>query len=604
MRTLKFHLFWVTAASVAAFAGWTGCSSEGPAKFGEDTKDFGESDAAPEVGCTGLACSPDLRSIVDCEGKTIRTCSDDNACANGDCVPPCAAAAANEGSMGCSFAVPVNNSIGDGRGGCAAVFVANNWTSPATVRLEFDGKDLPLEGAVWVPSVVNGVVEHTKLEGPIPPGGSAVVFVSAEKTTANNRIDCPAFVTPALNKDYGVFGPGFTKVTLASTDVPVSMYSILPYGGAPSVFPSATLLFPTTSFRKNYIAVSSWGGLSDTFGIGVLPGSSGRVGGLTGKPTLQIVAVENDTTVAFRPSTDLVGGGGIEPTSRGGITNLKLQRGEMVQVMQVNDLTGSILESDKPVGLFGGNSKMFAPQDVCCADIDNEQIPPLSAWGHEYAVIPAPRRPQLETRGESKERDPSVVRIVGAADGTKLVYEPRRPPGSPDTLGLGQLAVFFVDDPFVVRSQDAEHPFHVSLVMTGAAASSAAQGDPETSMTVATDQWLDSYGFFTDFSYQLSSVFVTRRKVGGVFHDVTLDCAGALTGWTPISDEFEWTFVELTRHGEPQKYDAGTCTDGAHRITSEVPFALTVWGLAPYSSYAYPGGTGLRPRTNVYVPVH
>lgn len=603
MRALKVRWFCATATALVGFAGWLGCSDGGPEKFGDDTKGFGGADAAPEAGCSGFACSPDLRSIVDCEGQTVRTCEGETACAAGDCVAPCVAAAANEGSMGCSFAVPVSNSRGDGRGGCAAVFVANNWTSPATVRLEFDGKPLALDDAVWIPSLENGEAKYTKLDGPLPPGGSAILFVSAEKTTANDRVDCPAMVKPALDKEYGLYGPGFTKITLATSDVPVSMYSIYPYGGAPSVFPSATLLFPTTSFRTNYVAVSSWGGIADLFGVGALPNGTGKVG-LAGNPTLQIVAVENDTTVAFRARTDLIGGAGIEPTPSGGITNFTLQRGEMVQVMQINELTGSIIESNNPVGLFGGNSGMMTPTDLCCADTDNKQIPPISAWGHEYAVVLAPRRTELETQGQAKERDPSIVRFVAAVDGTKLVYEPYRPPGSPETLDSGQLAVFFADDPFVVRSQDSDHPFYAAVLMTGAATSSANQGDPETAMVVATDQWLDTYGFFSDFTYQLSSVFVTRRRTNGAFQDVTLDCAGVLTGWRPITDDFEWTFVELTRHGTPQKYDAGVCTDGAHRITSHAPFALTVWGLAPYSSYAYPGGTGLRPRTQVRVPVH
>ena len=109
--------------------------------------------------------------------------------------------------------------------------------------------------------------------------------------------------------------------------------------------------------------------------------------------------------------------------------------------------------------------------------------------------------------------------------------------------------------------------------------------------------------FFSDCTYAISSVFVTRRKRHGVFHDVTLDCAGVLTGWRSISDDYEWTRIELTRKGEPRTYHAGSCTDGAHRIRSESPFTMTVWGLDYAASYAYPGGAGVRPVTNLNVPV-
>ncbi|MDF2693095.1 MAG: hypothetical protein K0S65_1478, partial [Labilithrix sp.] len=227
-----------------------------------------------------------------------------------------------------------------------------------------------------------------------------------------------------------------------------------------------------------------------------------------------------------------------------------------------------------------------------------------SAWGHEYAVLPAPNRAAWVSQGAELGRDPSPIRIVGAADGTKLVYEPFRPEGAPDTLASGQLAVFFGQQPFVVRSQDETHPFYVAALMTGGATTSTAVGDPELAMAVPTDQWLDDYGFFSDFTYQFSAVFVTRRKVNGAFQDVKLDCAGVLTGWQSITPDYEWTYAELSRTGLPQKYPSGTCTDGAHRINSDGPFAMTVWGIAYFASYAYPGGTGLRRITKVQVPVH
>ena len=193
--------------------------------------------------------------------------------------------------------------------------------------------------------------------------------------------------------------------------------------------------------------------------------------------------------------------------------------------------------------------------------------------------------------------------MVGAADGTKLVYEPRKPTNAPDTLEQGQLARFFAQEPFVVRSQDSGHPFFVAVMMTGSGATGAGLGDPETAIVVPSNQWLDSYGFFSDFTYERSAIFVTRRRTNGAFHDVTLDCAGVVTDWTPITADYEWTYVELTRSKKPQTYAAGTCTDGSHRIQSPGPFSLSVWGLGVAASYSYPGGMGLRRSTDLQVPV-
>jgi hypothetical protein len=363
------------------------------------------------------------------------------------------------------------------------------------------------------------------------------------------------------------------------------------------------VLLPTTSYRNNYVVVTGWGGKSEKFGMGVLPGSNGARQLQVGQPTLQIVATEDDTSINLLPKVAIVGGPGIHSAASKKVASYKLQRGQVMQVTQENDLTGSVLESDKPVGVFGGMTISFIPGDVWAGDTDNSQIPPLSAWGHEYAILPAPNRSAWVDR-RTTAKDPSVVTIVGAIDGTQLVYEPERPVGAPDTLDSGQLARFFTDNPFVVRSQDAQHPFYAATGMVGASNTSTNMGDPEITTQVPTDQWLDAYRFFADYTYTYSAVFVTRRKVNGTFHDVTLDCAGPLTNWTPFAEDYEWTYVELSRSAQSQTYSAGTCSDGPHRIHSEAPFSMTMWGIGYCASYSYPGGMGLRPITEVRVPVN
>ncbi len=592
----------IIAVLLVVSAAWFGCSSGREGWKKADTQTF-EPDAGAganvDVPCSGVSCSRDLRSVVDCSGEVVKQCGADQACGNGDCVDPCTSAALNEGSVGCSFAIPRSNDTSEGRGSCHALFVANNWTSPATIRLEYEGEEKSLDGAVWLPSVENGVVKHTKVEGPIPPGGGAVVFLSG---LSNSRTPCPEGVTPVFDKDPSVYGTGIGRAILVGSDLPVSMYAIHPYGGAKSYMPSATLLFPVTSFRQNYVLTSSWGGKGDVFGIGaIIPQGEGT--SQSGQPTIQIVALEDDTSIDLLPKVDIIGGAGIPAGLRNEVASYRLQRGEVWQLTQERELTGSVIETSKPVGVFGGHTCLNVPGNVRACDADKTQIPPISAWGREYAVLPAPNRISLLTRGVENERDPSPIRIVAAANDTQLVYEPSRPAGAPERLDAGQLAVFFANEPFVVRSQDAGHPFLVAALMTGVLASSSNLGDPETSLAIAPDQWLDTYGFFSDFTYDSSSVFVTRRKVSGAFRDVSLDCAGVLTGWKPITDEYEWTYVELTRFGESQKYPGGTCTDGAHRIQSEGPFSITVWGMSQAASYAYPGGAGLRRITEVHVPV-
>ncbi len=595
MRRPFIHLLLLAAA------GWAGCSSD-RGQFENKPGDLGSPDAgldSVDAGCSGLVCSRDLRSVRDCYGNLVKECGADTACGKGECIAPCDAAAVNEGSVGCSFAIPAQNGGLSYRGDCAAFFVANNWTSPATIHVEFKGEELSLDGAVWVPSVEDGVVKHRKLDGPIPAGEAAVVFLSNERRDDRDWIACPDGVRTVLEREDTVARTGIGHAVFARADVPVSMYSIYPYGGANGFLPSASLLFPTTSFRNNYIAVSAWGGKSDTF---VLPARTGPGIGQVGKPTLQIVAAEDDTSIDLLPRVDLIGGNGIQSSRQNEVVRHTLRRGEVMQITQERELVGSVIETNKPVGLFGGATCVNIPYNTAACDIDNEQIPPLSSWGREYAVLPAPNRASWLSQKKGGAQDLGIIRMVGAVNGTKLVYEPWTPEGAPDELQSGQLVRFATDRPFVVRSQDSGHPFYVASVMSGVELSSSGLGDPETALTIPTDQWLDSYVFFSDFTYALSGVFVTRRKTNGEFRDVTLECAGVLTDWQPINADYEWTYAELSRFGKPVPYPAGTCTDGVNRIRSDGPFSMTVWGLGRASSYAYPGGAGLRPITDVHVP--
>ena len=58
---------------------------------------------------------------------------------------------------------------------------------------------------------------------------------------------------------------------------------------------------------------------------------------------------------------------------------------------------------------------------------------------------------------------------------------------------------------------------------------------PDFVLVVPPDQYLGQYVFFTDPTYPETNLVVVRaRGTDNNFHDVMLDCGGAITGWTPI----------------------------------------------------------------------
>jgi hypothetical protein len=294
-----------------------------------------------------------------------------------------------------------------------------------------------------------------------------------------------------------------------------------------------------------------------------------------------------------------VGGNGVPSGPANTPVTIMLQAGQYVQISQDAELTGSPIQSDKPVGLWAGASCLNVPVSAAACDSAHQQIPPVRALGSRYVGV------RYRNRAAAMGEETPPWRLVGAVDGTQLVWSPSAPAGAPLALAQGQLAEFQASGPFVVESQDASHPFYIAQYMTGGDGFGG-EGDPEYVNIVPTGQYLNRYVLFTDPTYPETSLVVVRSPspVDGTFADVTLPCAGVLTGWQPVGD-FEFTRVDLV---SGNFVNVGNCSNGRHEIASDQPFAVTVWGWGGYSSlftqyvsYAYPAGASVKPINDVVV---
>jgi hypothetical protein len=70
-------------------------------------------------------CSADLHAVVDGMGQVLEACPADQGCAEGTCVPACAAAAGSKANFGCTFIVPTPPAYPPALPPCFAVFLAN-----------------------------------------------------------------------------------------------------------------------------------------------------------------------------------------------------------------------------------------------------------------------------------------------------------------------------------------------------------------------------------------------------------------------------------------------------------------------------------------------
>jgi len=543
-------------------------------------------------------CSSDLHAVLDCNDNVLTQCPPDQGCGASGCVPACDSAKQNKSTVGCDYYSLPPDVIPEGEGACFAAFIANTWGAPVTISVERGGQPYDLASFARIPSGSGQAISYAPLPGgQLPPGEVAVLFLARY---GSKLVACPQGVTPAFTSGLAsVKGTGLGMAFHISTSAPVVAYDIFPYGGGQSAATSATLLLPTTAWDTNYIAV-------DAFRKSTLVAAA--------QPSIDIVAAEDDTKVTISPTTAIVGGPGVASTPQGVPQVYTLAKGQVLQFSQNAELIGSPIQSDKPIGLWGAASCLNIDVGKGACDSAHQQIPPIKALGNEYVAV------RYRNRFDNQEESPPW-RIVGAVDGTFLAYEPAVPPGAPSALSTGQVVEFRAPGPFVVKSQDVDHPFYMSAHMTGCtevSPSSDCRGDPEFVNVIPPGQYLASYTFFTDPTYPETNLVLIRKKVGSAFNDVTLDCAGLLGGWQPLgsSGMYEYTRFDLVR-GNFQKQ--GNCDNGRHEISSKTPFGLAVWGWGSaatggvfggsgsgfYSqavSYAYPAGASVQPINTVTVP--
>jgi hypothetical protein len=546
------------------------------------------SDDASSSGCA-VRCSADLHSVVDCNGATLETCTGAEGCdlATAHCTNACAAATSNKQSVGCEYYAAYMESLPGEQGYCFAAFVANTWNTPAHVTVDYGSQSLDVASFARIPQGSGPSLTYQPFDaqGGIPPGQVAILFLvgAAGTPNVNGQGGAPCPVAGAVPSGVMKTGTAIGSSFHMKSDVPVVAYEINPYGGGSAAVTGSSLLLPTSAWDTNYVAVNAYD--ADV-----------------ANPSMNILAMQDDTKVTMVPVADVAGAGGLPSGSSNQPMTFTLNAGQHAQFTQQAELTGSVIQADKPIGLLGGHACMRIPDGVYYCDHAEQMIPPVRALGREYVgVMQRPRK------GE-----PAIWRVVGAVDGTTLDWS--KNVGGPAALDRGQIAEFQTGDPFVVKSQDDQHPFMLFAYMSGSKWKPGMEGygDPEFVLGVPPQQYMTQYVFFADPTYPETNLVLVRAKHPGNTDDVSLDCAGTLTGWSAIpggpgGDDYEWTRVDLVTgdfHG------VGNCSTGRHQITSNAPFGLWVWGwgtpetsiFTQNVSYGYPGGMNVQPINTVVIP--
>jgi len=274
-----------------------------------------------------------------------------------------------------------------------------------------------------------------------------------------------------------------------------------------------------------------------------------------------VTAAFDNTTVTITPSNDTVGG-----KLAGEPFEVELNRGEGYMVRQAvtgtnGGLAGSIVTSDKPVGLTNGNGCTQVPAGTSACDGIFQVGQPVQSWGNEVLVVNLPNRP-----------NGSIYRILASEDDTSLTQNGVEIA----TLNRGE---YHETPPLPGNHVFAGNkPIYVVQFMTGVSSPGAISGDPAMGNMVPTAQFLEDYTFSTVGGSQFAQHWLTVIANNADLQTITIDGAPIGEGqFSPIDGtSFSAATFELT--------------EGTHVTSSLNPHGITVQGYNSADSYMYPGG--------------
>ena len=177
-RTIVLGSAAAIASVVATFAACTDSyqpphvASGGSTTTAASTTGMGGGVVLNDAPMCPLTCSNDLMSVVDCMGVVQTTCTSDQGCANGTCIAnPCMAAEVSKSSYGCEYYALKTAQRPEADGACFAAFVANTWSKPVHLQVEYGGQMLDPSTFAGIPTGTGQSVTYQPYD---PTAGLAV----------------------------------------------------------------------------------------------------------------------------------------------------------------------------------------------------------------------------------------------------------------------------------------------------------------------------------------------------------------------------------------------------------------------------------------------
>lgn len=570
---------------------------------------------APEL----VRCTPCLPHELSCDGLDVTRCDPDGqrrsvvetcesasgiACRGGACVHLCNQAGRDKSNVGCEYwAVDLDNAV-TAQGNAAAqqfAVIVSNPQPDLAARVTIE-EDLAL------------------------PGEPAELRVVAEASVGVRHLEVFKLGPKEVDgSPPGEFNTGtHTALTRNAfrirSSVPIVAYQFNPLENADVFSNDASLLLPTAAL----------GGAGRAYLVAGWPQTIARSSdpdtnfGSDLRAFLTIVGTQPDTSVWVRTTARVVPGGPFPSgLAKGERAEVVLQPFEVLNLETGDfnaDFTGSTIDTTRPVAVFVGSEASDAPAfptlalRSCCADHLEEQLTPLRAVGRNYVLGRVPNRTRaIAAAGGAilPFDEPELYRVVAVSSGPTTVTTSLPSPWSTFTLDdEGSNVTIAAHQDFTLS---ADHPVLIANVQVSQEAAGVARGlpggDPSLTFVPPTEQWRNEYVLLTPDKYAFDFLVITAPFGASVYLD-GLPVDGKVCEVAPADGR-----TEAERGGEPPSHVVYRCqlsfpvidpdlpaphnvlpgrqNDGVHRVQSDYPVGVLVYGFDSYVSYAYAGGTEL-----------
>ena len=333
-----------------------------------------------------------------------------------------------------------------------------------------------------------------------------------------------------------------------------------------------------------------------------------------------IVPCEDTTRITVRPTqqiqanADLTGSPVPLLVPAGSQVVIQMNRLTTAQFNSDSDLTGTIIESDKPISVLVGHECGQVPEDMTACDHLIEQVPPDTTWGTQFFTVPLDVRESGERYKVGTVVDNNQVTVTCTTEGqtTPRLQMTRTLPSQDgrnymefDTIGDDTNGVtpsyrrdfccIETTKPAIVMMYSKGHSLD-EITLPGVAGT---QGDPFMLLVPPVSQYSNNYTVTTakqvrtDFSGHISFVipiqFFDNSAISRIY-----SCQNALTinGTTFRPDSGYYPI--FCSNNEICGYGAySSLPVGDHQVSYNVSGAamnLFVYGILREISFAYPAG--------------